>query len=350
MSDTAVIQGPWRPTAVLMALEGLATQELDELRIAVAYTTLTGCKELMPRLADRIGPGRWLAIPKTLITSTDFGLTEPKALEYLRDEHGIDVRLSDIPTSFHSKLYAFGEGSTLKAFIGSANLTRAAMTTNGEAGAMVLFDDPGRSAFEEDWATLIDASNPLTQKALSEYEDRRASKPPPLPPESRVAGAPKATASSLTPFYQAIAEGLDPAGFEAMWVEAGSMSSGGSHNQLELQRGAHRFFGVSFADYEDDHRTLAHPLLTSAGRTWTNRPLTWHGNNMMERINLPTEAQGGFSYSETAILFKRVADGYQLAVADWDGDVAASWRAASRAIGHEYRIGKGSPLRTCGLF
>lgn len=349
MSDLAVIQGPWRPTAVLVALEGLATKELDELRIAVAYTTLTGCEELMPRLADRIGADRWVTIPRILITSTDFGLTEPKALEYLRDEHGINVRLSDIPTSFHPKLYAFGQGSGIKAFIGSANLTRAAMTTNGEAGAVISFDTPGLHVFEEDWVQLFEASDPLTTKALKEYERRRTAKPPPLPAESRIAGASKATTSGLIPFYKAIAKGLDPTAFEAMWVEAGSMSSSGSHSQLELQRGAHQFFEVSFTDYDDDHHTLAHPPLISAGRTWTNRPLTWHGNNMMERINLPTEAQGGFAYRGTAVLFKRVANGYQLAVADWDSDVAASWRAASRAIGHEYRLGKGSP-RTCGLF
>jgi hypothetical protein len=31
-----------------------------------------------------------------------------------------------------------------------------------------------------------------------------------------------------------------------------------------------------------------------AGKRWERKRLTWHGDNKMERINLPTRAKGGF--------------------------------------------------------
>jgi hypothetical protein len=154
----------------------------------------------------------------------------------------------------------------------------------------------------------------------------------------------------LASFPDAVTGGaVDATAFDALWIEAGSMSSSGSHSQLELPRGANRFFGFSFNSYDHDHHTIGHPDLVSGGHSWTDRPLTWHGNNRMERLNLPTPAQGGFVYEGTAILFKRVTTGFQVSVAPWDSDVAASWRAASRAKGQEYRLGQSSP-RTCGLF
>ncbi len=350
MSDL-VLQGPWRPTAVLTALEGLASHKLDELRIAVAYTTLGGCEELMPRLRERTGVKRWATISKTVITSTDFGLTEPKALEYLRDEFGVDVRLSDIPASFHPKMYAFRIGSKFDVLVGSANLTGAALTSNGEAALVTSIKARGRSGFDVDWAALTSASDPLSEESLADYKRKRRRRRPPIPPETGTVGVRKKRPKDLIAFYAAITKGVtEPAAFESFWVEAGSMGSSGSHSQLEAPRGAHRFFGMSFAEYDDDHHTLGHPRLVLGRRAWTNRPLTWHGNNKMERINLPTAAQGGFpSYKSTSILFKRVKGGFQLSVAPWESKVAASWRAASRRIGEEYRLGRTSP-RTCGLF
>ncbi len=346
-----VLQGPWRPTAVLTELEAMASHRLDELRVAVAYTTLGGCEELMPRIEARVGASRWSELPKTVVTSTDFGLTEPRALEYLRDSHGVDVRLSEIPSSFHPKLYAFGSGDEFDLFVGSANLTRAALTSNAEAGVITSLKRGGRSGFDADWKELLAASAGLTAAKLADYARRRKRKPPPIPPETRIVGVEKKPAKGMQPLFAAIDAGaIEPRALEAFWVEAGSMSSSGSHSQLELPRGAHRFFGMSFGEYDDDHHTLGHPQLLLAGRALTDRPLTWHGNNRMERINLPTSAQGGpTSYRGTAILFTRVRGGYRLTVAAWESKVAASWRAASRAAGQEYRLGSRSP-RTCGFF
>src|SRR5690242_1194772 len=105
MSIESVLQHPGQPTAVLAALENLAEESTEGVRFAVAYTTVGGCRYLIPRLENRIGSA-WAALPKTLITCFDFGLTEPDALRYLRDDHGFELRAIDTPgSSYHPKLY-----------------------------------------------------------------------------------------------------------------------------------------------------------------------------------------------------------------------------------------------------
>src|SRR3546814_14038983 len=60
------------------------------------------------------------------------------------------------------------------------------------------------------------------------------------------------------------------------------------------------------------------------------RRLTWHGNNKMERMNLPTAAQGGFNYADSAVMFRRLTNGsFELIVTPWESDLARSWRQAS---------------------
>ena len=51
-----------------------------------------------------------------------------------------------------------------------------------------------------------------------------------------------------------------------MWIQAGSMTSGGSHNQLELPRGANVFFGFNYNTYDPQHVTIGEPVLTSRAR------------------------------------------------------------------------------------
>jgi hypothetical protein len=150
-------------------------------------------------------------------------------------------------------------------------------------------------------------------------------------------------------FSDAVAEGLlVPAQFSALWVEAGK-PSGGSDNQLELPRGAHRFFG--FGRGPDPH-LFGRPVLVSPSREWKDRKLTWHGQgkmNRMERLNLPTLKQGGFPYIGATILFVRQQGSYELTVARPSSRAARAWLKASREAGHAYWLGESSPRR-CGLF
>jgi hypothetical protein len=69
----------------------------------------------------------------------------------------------------------------------------------------------------------------------------------------------------------------------------------------------------------------------------------------MERINLPTRTQGGFDYRNTAILFRRHPDGFEIDVLPWQDQGAIAWRNASETLGVSFRLG-GRGERICGLF
>ena len=100
--------------------------------------------------------------------------------------------------------------------------------------------------------------------------------------------------------------GIDPSSYDQMWVQAHRLS-GGARTQLELPRGSHRFFGPAYEGYDYERvEHIAEPSLVSGQRMWRNRPVTWHGDNRMERINLPSAAMGGYAYENSLILFRRM--------------------------------------------
>lgn len=233
----------------------------------------------------------------------------------------------------------------------SANLTDSALITNTEVVA-VGKEVPGNGRWSDVWDELLQDTTPLTTGLLRDYRakwvrpKRRAVEPDPKPKP------PVIRPSDKPVFWEAITTGgIDPTAFNQFWVEAGSMSSGGSRNQLELPRGANRFFGFDYTDYEHTEHVveIGYPALTSRGRTWTDKPLRWHPNNRMERFNMPTIAQGGFNYQNTAVLFRRHAAGFEINVLPWNDDGAIAWRAASEALKTLFRLGEKGP-RLCGLF
>lgn len=352
-----VAQGESAPGEILSALLAITGEQTTAVRIAVAYTTFGGCNLLIPQLAVRVGRARWEGMPKTFVTSLDFGLTEPEALGYLLRLPRATVRVAGAELldwrsfqparAYHPKLYAFDHGPSLGLLTGSANLTERGLTVNTEAatvhGSVPVAD------LAPAWDVLLAATRVLDAALLERYRAARRDVPAPPPPEVPVQPRP-VPLQGLRVFGEAIAEGrIRPEQFSRFWVEAGSMSSGGSNTQLEMPRGAHRFFGFRFTEYDDNHRTLGHPALAVGGRRWTDRPLTWHGNNKMERLNLPSAAQGSYdAYAGTAILFRRSGATFELEVASWDSPLAASWRNASSARGLTFKLGERSP-RTCGV-
>src|SRR2546430_78294 len=122
---------------MLDAVVSLGTPGTTRFRGLVAYTTLGGCERLVTELEAAIGAA-WGDIPKILVTSFDFGITEPEALEYLRDA-GFEIRIANLgeggeislipaASAFHPKAYIFDSDDDLSALIGSPNLTRRALT------------------------------------------------------------------------------------------------------------------------------------------------------------------------------------------------------------------------------
>ena len=94
---------------------------------------------------------------------------------------------------------------------------------------------------------------------------------------------------------------------------------------------------------------IAQLQLLIDGQTHYQRKLTWHSNNMMERINLPTLFQGGVEYHNKIILFRKRLSNYELVVVDLDSEEAASWKKAAKLCGTTFKVGKNS-TRRCGFF
>lgn len=347
------------PNQILFAFDEVADAAIRRVRWAVAYSTKSGCERLTKRVSNRIGIRRWENTEKHFVTSLDFGLTEPAALDFLRRLPNSSVQIANpdvikVPgfrptTAYHPKVYLFDAPGRTGYVVGSANLTSSALLSNTEV-VTVGTERPSNGRWNNIWIQLILDSVPLTTALLDEY--RRKWK---RPKTRLVDPDPKPSPPPITPiekpvFWDAVNAGqVSPMDFKQFWVEAGSMSSGGSHNQLELPRGANRFFGFVHRDYGIAHRTIGSLNLTLSNREWSNRPLTWHGHNGMERINLPTSTQGGFEYRNTAVLFRRHSRGFELNVLPLNDHGAIAWRAASVELQTVFRIGDRAS-RLCGLF
>jgi HKD family nuclease len=360
---TRVSQDPTHPGTTLDAIRDEADPSVERIRLAVAYVTRGGVRLLVNALRPRLGAA-WPNIAKAIVTSFDFGMTDPAALVELQSE-GFSVSISD-PTvmhrplmrpvsAFHPKIYSLSTPVEHRYVVGSANLTDRGLTINSELAEVVHVATPDLD-FEEWWAALAASATTLTPAIRADYAARRTVTTVVRPHE--VGDPPLVTASFPAPpasaptgtFEAAVDSGLDPTAYENFWIEAGSMSSGGSHNQLELPRyGQLFFFGPGFTLYDNAHHEIGRPTLLGIGATWTDRRLTWHGNNRMERINLPTQAQGGHAYPGTAVLFRRTPLGFELRIAAWTSPIALSWREASTLNGTVFRLGAAS-TRVCGLF
>ncbi|MES2676081.1 MAG: restriction endonuclease PLD domain-containing protein [Pseudomonadota bacterium] len=341
----------------------LITPNLTGLKIASAYVTTGGCDLLFDAIKNIIGQDQFNQIPKVLITSLDYGLTEPRALHYWHGLPNSEVFISGekalannslLPAkAFHPKLYAFNKDNrNYNALVGSANLTSRGLSINTEA-AWKQHDISGKE-IDLAFSLIRYETTLLTNEILTAYSWLRQKQPPPpgIKEEIQPVKSPADISSTtLKEFRLEIESGaIDPASFKAMWIQ-GEGLQGGSRNQLELPRGGHKFFGYHYSDYNYPHKaTIGKPILKSGLKVWSDRLLTWHGNNKMERLNLPTETQNGFNYANTAVMFRRLEDGaFELIVAPWNSDLANSWKEGSAQRNTIYRLGRIATNRVVGL-
>lgn len=354
-----VVQSPHCPSQVLFAFDDVALPGVERVRWASAYVTRRGAERLARRVAERIGSDAWESCEKHFIASLDFGLTDPAALEFLFGLPNSEMRIANpvVATrpgffpeaAYHPKVYLFDEPKRTGYVVGSANLTESALLRNTEV-INTGHDKPEAASWDETWSELCRDTEPLSTSLLTDYRSRwrrpqrrpvETDAPPPTP---------RATAASSDVFWQAIERGsVMPSAHSHFWVQVLKVS-GGAGSQIELPRGAWRFFVPSATvNYDSSQNTIAILTLTFATRQWNDRELAWHGNNRMERINMPTPREVGFRYEYSAVLFRRHESGFEFAVAPWGDACTLAWRAASEALGTTFSLGRGSP-RLCGLF
>ncbi|MDE0064743.1 MAG: phospholipase D family protein, partial [Gammaproteobacteria bacterium] len=140
-----IVQNQTHPATIRNAIADLIADGVAEIKVAAAYTTVSGSKMLLDSVADSVGAAAFSAMPKTLVTSFDYGITEPQALDDWLSLGHASVRVSGasqiaagttVPArAFHPKLYAFHVGDqTSGVLVASANLTGRGLTSNVEAG------------------------------------------------------------------------------------------------------------------------------------------------------------------------------------------------------------------------
>ncbi len=358
-----IVQNAVDPARLRNALVDVVRAGAVDIRAASAYVTLGGVDILLSAVENAVGTAAFAAMPKTLVASFDFGLTEPQALQHWRGLANATVFVSGAQRlaqgslkpqrAFHPKLYVFGtDPQTCSTLVGSANLTSRGFSVNTEA-AWVQQGIP-RADADTAFDKARFETTALTDDLLASYTALRQAQPPPpeIEQEAQPVAAPAPVAGAALPLFRVAIEtgAINPAHYAAMWVH-GEALQGGSSNQLELPRGGHRFFGFVFSQYDYPHNLLiGEPVLRSGVRVWNDRRLTWHGNNKMERMNLPTAAQGGFNYADTAVMFRRLGDGsFELIATPWDSDLARSWRQASAQRQTLFLLGALATNRVVGL-
>jgi superfamily II DNA or RNA helicase/HKD family nuclease len=112
----------------------------DRVDILVAFIKWSGLQLLLPAFDDLAARG----VPVRIITTSYMGASDPKAVEWLAAKPGFHVRVSydTERTRLHAKAYHFVRRSGYStAYIGSANMTRPAMTSGLEWTVKVTAQD-----------------------------------------------------------------------------------------------------------------------------------------------------------------------------------------------------------------
>lgn len=354
-----IYQSAVSPSRMLAGLGRLLRFRLESLSVCAAYTTAGGVALFSETAEDELGAENWGRLAKKFVTSFDYGITSPdaiRALMRLENSH-VYIANSDVldcpgfrpKHAFHPKTYCIHTAKEGAILTGSSNLTRRALTVNSE---MAVLSDCSElvSTFLislDSLPRLILADDDLLQR----YEQQRGDADDPGEDSPPV---PEEPPQDLPSYSDYVTENQGRPMPSRFWIEAGSMSSSGSHHQLELPRRGNVFFGFDFDDYGTQQEDIGTVSLIRGFDRWDGRRVVWHGDNGMERVYLPTIAEGGVSYVNQAILFERSPDvpaTFSLTVASWESEVAESWRNASIVSELVFRIPQ-TPQpnsRICGL-
>lgn len=220
----------------------IAKQSYKALWVSVAYATVAGVRQLLDTLpAGQPFESWWLV-------GLDDALTHPGAIELLRSRPKAKLRVASFENEgarFHPKVYAFSDSSKNPiqlAIVGSANLTIAAWSRNGEAVSVLETENPhDAQTLNEMWRALWKQGHEITDDELNDYRDKYAA----------AAEARKKLANEIKKIVlhkprvevlsSDIAE-IDPTLAQTCWIEGGAITAMGRELEFKAEQGL--FFGL----------------------------------------------------------------------------------------------------------
>ena len=172
-------------------LADLNNPDTHQADFAIAFVLESGVKRMLPHLREFIDRGGRLRF----LTGDYQHLTQPRGLRLLRDlqddaveqQGSVELRAFECKgESFHPKAYILQGAETAVAWIGSSNLSEAALGGGGvewntrcHSRSDPAVMDEIRAAFEKLFSDPH--TQPLTDEWIREYEKRRWAPPPRLP-------------------------------------------------------------------------------------------------------------------------------------------------------------------------
>lgn len=274
----------------------------NRVRLAVAYITVQGVQAL-----GRLGCGFSAAdIRKEILTSIDFGITEPSALDMLARQPNAEVRIVRFHevlarglrplNAFHPKLYwGSRPDGQHRVVVGSQNVTDSALRSNWEAAMAGTLSPVDLDALATWWQREWANATPVDVGLVTAYREARPRQAPPTHPRAGLAEVSPLSEPRAVP----LAEDAQIASLAAAGVlifEAGS-TSGGARTQVDLPVTLAPYF---FTDDQvraavvGQRRVVRDIQMHHDGRVETkNFDLRLAaGENHMVRLNLPSRMRG----------------------------------------------------------
>lgn len=352
------VQGDFKQGEIKQAILELAGNEpFESLFAAVAYSTMAGSIALVEGLRSVMQD--WPKVRKEWLISIDYGLTEPRALEYLQKLPKSKVRVPDglelidrnlrPLKNFHPKVYFFTgkKPGVFGVVSGSANLTLSGLLFNSEQMVSSIWKDPVSARdtkHRQESQTALDELKEAYERAdvanvgfLEKYSkawkkrgatnEDRSSQIRKLLPKTPVIGISKSAAYSVA---------------KSFWVNiefvVENLGPGNPGNQIDLQRGSRVFFGFSAKDVPRNTSLGSIDIIFGGQTAKCNMR---YGNNQMDKLNLPVPRNPGPpTYQNTTLMFtKKGKSNFELDV----GTRARSriWKVISQRQGTFYKMASG---------
>lgn len=342
---------------IIDAISALSSaRQFERLRVAVAYATVGGCKELFSELRSKCP--NWYEIEKEWLVSIDFGTTDPAALEFLRDHQKSAIRVPNgdallnqklKPTQcFHPKTYWFQEGDddaceSLAVFSGSANLTFSGLRHGTEHGTSLLWAPPlpELELQQRDkalsmlgwWNGVWGGATEVSDAFVANYKTAR--------PERVRTDDDDDVAQLFVDVEERAVEpraGVAWATARCFWTQTfkivENLGPGKPGNQVDCSRGARVFFGFSARDVPKN-TGLGEINIRFKGKRIVQTTVRY-GNNSMDKVNLPIpDTDGPPDYAHSSLHFEKKDGHFELTLDD--ADCLDGWREKSRNQGMYYK-------------